>query len=288
MALEEQLCFGTCELNDTTVPDPRTPFINLLLPFEMTVVPRAHRLLTSLNGNETLEDILQMQDVFRHSHMSNAPRSVKLVFKRWLSNPIILSALVVLFAVLYHFISYELHTPIKSSAASSGVVSCLLFLLYVVFTIRARSGWSELADKVAKEDLSVENGFKVYGGNSASHCFGVKEETQLCAMACLLMGPDVNRYRGPILGNIKEDKSEAVLTRVGVLPHKQGHGLGRAVVSKCLDYARECGVKTVYLITSTHQLPAVSLYRSFGFQLVKSNSLIPVFGLEELVYRLDF
>lgn len=55
------------------------------------------------------------------------------------------------------------------------------------------------------------------------------------------------------------------LAKVSVAPNAQGQGLGRALTSAVLDFARQHGATRVVL-TSNHRLTAaVALYRSLGF-----------------------
>jgi GNAT superfamily N-acetyltransferase len=57
---------------------------------------------------------------------------------------------------------------------------------------------------------------------------------------------------------------------VGVLPQHRGLGLGRALVLKALHGFRSAGLQRVYLEVTGDNLPAVELYRSLGFELVRT------------------
>lgn len=57
---------------------------------------------------------------------------------------------------------------------------------------------------------------------------------------------------------------------VGVLPQHRGLGLGRALVLKSLHGFRSAGLERVYLEVTGENMPAVELYRSVGFQLVRT------------------
>jgi GNAT superfamily N-acetyltransferase len=50
-------------------------------------------------------------------------------------------------------------------------------------------------------------------------------------------------------------------------PHK-GRGLGRALMAACVERARAAGAPRLYLETNSALAPALSLYRSFGFQQI--------------------
>ncbi len=57
---------------------------------------------------------------------------------------------------------------------------------------------------------------------------------------------------------------------VGVLPQHRGLGLGRALVLKALHGFRSAGLDRVYLEVTGENEPAVDLYRSIGFALVRT------------------
>ena len=50
-----------------------------------------------------------------------------------------------------------------------------------------------------------------------------------------------------------------------MLPHHQGHGIGRRILQWLLDDARELGYRSARLETATFMTEAQALYRSFGF-----------------------
>jgi len=57
---------------------------------------------------------------------------------------------------------------------------------------------------------------------------------------------------------------------VGVSPAHRGQGLGRALVLKALHGFRSAGLTCVYLEVTGENVPAVELYRSIGFTLVRT------------------
>ena len=60
------------------------------------------------------------------------------------------------------------------------------------------------------------------------------------------------------------------IQNVGIVPDHRGLGLGRALVIKSLSGFRDFGLKRVYLeVTAINEL-AVNLYKSIGFQLVRT------------------
>lgn len=52
---------------------------------------------------------------------------------------------------------------------------------------------------------------------------------------------------------------------VAIVPAQQGHGLARPMLALVCRRLRELGHTQAYLVTSTARVPAINLYRSFGF-----------------------
>jgi ribosomal protein S18 acetylase RimI-like enzyme len=74
---------------------------------------------------------------------------------------------------------------------------------------------------------------------------------------------------GTIQG-IASGRDSGSIQNVGVTPESRGIGLGRALIVKALHGFREFGVKRVYLEATAENIPAVELYRSIGFRLVRT------------------
>jgi len=60
------------------------------------------------------------------------------------------------------------------------------------------------------------------------------------------------------------------IQNVGVTKTYRGLGIGRALVLKTLHGFREFGVRRVYLEATAENIPAVELYRSIGFRLIRT------------------
>lgn len=56
------------------------------------------------------------------------------------------------------------------------------------------------------------------------------------------------------------------LKKLFLLPDSRGLGLGRKLVSACLDFAREQGFESCYLDTLSNMNAAVRMYETFGFE----------------------
>ncbi|HEX6985444.1 MAG TPA: N-acetyltransferase [Planctomycetaceae bacterium] len=60
------------------------------------------------------------------------------------------------------------------------------------------------------------------------------------------------------------------IQNVGVTPEARGLGLGRALVLKALHGFRAAGMRRVYLEVTAENTPAVELYRSVGFRVIRT------------------
>ena len=56
------------------------------------------------------------------------------------------------------------------------------------------------------------------------------------------------------------------LVKMYLLPEARGKGLGKLLINKALDFARESGYRQVYLETMPELRQAVSVYEKFGFR----------------------
>ena len=59
------------------------------------------------------------------------------------------------------------------------------------------------------------------------------------------------------------------LVKMYLLPPGRGIGLGRTLIEKCLDFAKEAGYKKVYLETMPELKQALNVYAKFGFEFLK-------------------
>ena len=56
------------------------------------------------------------------------------------------------------------------------------------------------------------------------------------------------------------------LVKMYLLPEGRGHGLGRTMIEKCLQFARDKGYQNVYLETMPELKKAMKVYEKFGFE----------------------
>lgn len=75
------------------------------------------------------------------------------------------------------------------------------------------------------------------------------------------------------LGSSLPDPATAVVEAVAVLPEWRGRGVGRRMMMEALQQARAAGRRRVALYVVEGNEPAVRLYRSLGFQVVRAQPL---------------
>lgn len=67
----------------------------------------------------------------------------------------------------------------------------------------------------------------------------------------------------------KVDETTGEIKRMRIEKEYQGKGLGKTMLEKLIQRAKELGYKRLTLDTSTNQIPAQRLYESFGFKEYK-------------------
>lgn len=67
---------------------------------------------------------------------------------------------------------------------------------------------------------------------------------------------------------LPEDTCE--LVKMYLLPQARGAGLGRTLIEKCIDKAKELGYKNIYLETMPELRQALKVYEKFGFEYLKA------------------
>jgi len=104
----------------------------------------------------------------------------------------------------------------------------------------------------------------VYYDESTNHLYEVFREPRSVYY--------VAKYEDKILGGagifpshgLPEDTCE--LVKMYLLPEARGLGLGKLLIEKCLEFARDSGYKNVYLETMPELKKALDVYAKFGFQ----------------------
>lgn len=66
------------------------------------------------------------------------------------------------------------------------------------------------------------------------------------------------------------DNTNFELAKMAVSPAVQGKGIGRQLCGAAIDYARQLGVKTIWLESNRILAPALAMYAQVGFREVPS------------------
>ena len=76
------------------------------------------------------------------------------------------------------------------------------------------------------------------------------------------------KYNDEIIGTVsllKVEDSTFELSKMAVSDNAQGLGIGNKLLEHCIDIAKENDIKKLFLYSNTTLLPAIHLYKKFGF-----------------------
>ncbi|HMS39931.1 MAG TPA: GNAT family N-acetyltransferase [Pyrinomonadaceae bacterium] len=65
------------------------------------------------------------------------------------------------------------------------------------------------------------------------------------------------------------------LAKMAVASGFRGLKIGDALMSACIQYSEKKGIKRIFLLSHTKLVPAINLYRKFGFEEIPLDSEIP-------------
>lgn len=85
---------------------------------------------------------------------------------------------------------------------------------------------------------------------------------------------------------IKESPIRFQLARMAVETSERGKGYGEVMIQAAIAKARESNVCTLYLLSNTVLVPAIALYRKYGFKSV-SEGVHPVYTRCNVVMELQ-
>jgi ribosomal protein S18 acetylase RimI-like enzyme len=88
-------------------------------------------------------------------------------------------------------------------------------------------------------------------------------------------------------GNVTTSNAEAAFRMLVVDLDVQGQGVGRLLVTECLERARAAGKRRMVLSTDPLMTAAHRLYERLGFTRLPERDWSPVPGVDLLVYAID-
>ncbi|MBK8450107.1 MAG: GNAT family N-acetyltransferase [Saprospiraceae bacterium] len=71
---------------------------------------------------------------------------------------------------------------------------------------------------------------------------------------------------------LKIDEFTFELGKMAVTENAQGNGIGNKLIEHCLQKAKELGAKKVILFSNTKLIPAINLYKKYGFKECEFNN----------------
>lgn len=116
------------------------------------------------------------------------------------------------------------------------------------------------------EEFGANKPGTVYFDNSTDHLFELFQVLGAIYHVAVLDGEIVGGGGIYPTEGLPTDTCE--LVKMYVLKKVRGIGLGRALIQKSLDYAKEAGYKNVYLETMPELQQALATYQKFGFEYI--------------------
>ena len=135
---------------------------------------------------------------------------------------------------------------------------------------------------------------------SGASCFWVVEAysdgTEYCEIVGTVgLGTSIQLFFYSLLINTtdsstNDDQTTAELRRMTVSPHHRRLGIGQLLLITVIAHARERGLASVFLTTTSHQAPAIRLYERMGWVVQRRTAvwrLLPTFELALVDMKLD-
>ncbi len=70
-------------------------------------------------------------------------------------------------------------------------------------------------------------------------------------------------------GILKKEKENGLIFSLAVLPERQNQGIGKEILRKLIELAKEKKLKKIYLHTAERNFKAIAFYQKFGFNIIK-------------------
>lgn len=120
----------------------------------------------------------------------------------------------------------------------------------------------EIIKEVGKEYGAVGDGFGPSDAEVAEMSKHYCDPSASLYMVAIIEGSIVG---GCGIAGFNGSRDICELRKLFLLRESRGLGVGKALVSECLEYARQKGYKTCYLDTLSSMKSAIALYEKFGF-----------------------
>jgi putative acetyltransferase len=104
----------------------------------------------------------------------------------------------------------------------------------------------------------------VYFDPSTDHLYEVFRKEGSVYFVALMNGKIIGGGGIYPTDGLQEDTCE--LVKMYLLPEARGLGLGRTLIEKCLEFAKDTGYKNVYLESMPELKQALKVYEKFGFE----------------------
>jgi len=116
------------------------------------------------------------------------------------------------------------------------------------------------------EEFGANKPGTVYFDDSTDHLYELFQVSSAIYHVALLDGEVVGGGGIYPTAGLPSDTCE--LVKMYILQKVRGIGLGRMLIQKSLDYAKETGYKNVYLETMPELKQALATYQKFGFHYI--------------------
>ena len=84
---------------------------------------------------------------------------------------------------------------------------------------------------------------------------------------CIFLAKDGEEIVGSA-ALIKEAEGEFELAKMAVAAGWQGKGIGKLLIERCLDTAKELGANRIFLVSNSQLKTAIAMYENYGFRHV--------------------
>jgi len=119
--------------------------------------------------------------------------------------------------------------------------------------IQLNEEWISKYFQIEKSDIELANDPSIII-NNGGYIFSLVENNNVVGV-CALFNEGQGTYE---------------LARMAVTKNHQGKGYGKALITKCIEKAKELKARRLYLISNTKLKSAISLYEKCGFKCTKT------------------